>query len=41
MTQHSMKKGLKLFGNAGISAVLKELQQLHNLNGLEPEKEMN
>jgi hypothetical protein len=29
MTQHNMKKGIKLFGDAGINAVLKELQQLH------------
>jgi hypothetical protein len=29
MTQHSMKKGLKVFGAAGTEAVLKELKQLH------------
>jgi hypothetical protein len=29
MTQHSMKKGIKLFGQAGVDAVSKELQQLH------------
>jgi hypothetical protein len=36
MTQHSMKKGLKLFGEAGTAAVLKELKQLHDLKVLEP-----
>lgn len=36
MTQHSMKRGIKVFGNAGIDAVLKELQQLHNCKVLEP-----
>jgi hypothetical protein len=30
MTQHGLKKGLKEFGEAGVEAVLKELQQLHN-----------
>ena len=30
MTQHSMKKGIKLFGDAGVDAVLMELQQLHD-----------
>jgi hypothetical protein len=30
MTQHSMKRGIKLFGEAGIEAVLKELKQLHD-----------
>jgi hypothetical protein len=35
-TQHSMKKGIKLYGNAGIQAVLKELQQLHDRKVLEP-----
>jgi hypothetical protein len=30
MTQHSMKKGLKIFGDAGTTAVLKELKQLHD-----------
>ena len=36
MTQHNMKKGIKLFGDAGIDAVLKELQQLHDRKVLEP-----
>jgi hypothetical protein len=30
MTQFSMNRGIKEFGDAGIEAVLKELQQLHN-----------
>jgi hypothetical protein len=30
MTQHSIKKGIKLFGQAGVDAVSKELQQLHD-----------
>jgi hypothetical protein len=36
LTQHSMKKGIKEFGDAGVDAVLKELQQLHDRNVLEP-----
>jgi hypothetical protein len=36
MTQHSMKRGLKEFGDAGVEAVLKELQQLHDRKVLEP-----
>ena len=36
MTQHSMKKGLEVFGDAGIEAVLKELVQLHDRKVLEP-----
>ena len=36
MTQHSMKQGIKLFGDAGIEAVLKELKQLHDRKVLEP-----
>ena len=36
MTQHLLKKGIKAFGNAGIEAVLKELQQLHDRKVLEP-----
>jgi hypothetical protein len=35
MTQHSMKKGIKLFGEAGIEAVLKGLKQLHDCKVLE------
>jgi hypothetical protein len=30
MTQYSVKKGLKVFGEAGVEAVLQELQQLHD-----------
>jgi hypothetical protein len=36
MTQHSMKKGLKIFGEAGTAAVLQELKQLHDRKVLEP-----
>ena len=36
MTQHSMKKGIKVFGEAGIEAVLQELKQLHDRKVLEP-----
>jgi hypothetical protein len=36
MTQHSLKRGIKVFGNAGVEAVLKELQQLHDRKVLEP-----
>jgi hypothetical protein len=36
MTQHSMKKGIKLFGQAGVDAVSKELQQLYDHKVLEP-----
>jgi hypothetical protein len=36
MTQHSVKKGLKQFGEAGVKAELKELQQLHDRKVMEP-----
>ena len=36
MTQHNMKTGLKLFGEAGTDAVIKELRQLHEREALEP-----
>ena len=37
MTQHSsMKKGIKLFGQVGVDAVLKELKQLHDRKVLKP-----
>jgi hypothetical protein len=36
LTQHSVKKGLKKFGDAGVNAVLKELQQLHDRQVLDP-----
>jgi hypothetical protein len=35
-TQHSVKKGLKLFGDAGAAAVIKELNQLHTLKVITP-----
>jgi hypothetical protein len=38
MTQHGLKKGLKEFGEAGVEAVLKELQQLHNQQVIEAVK---
>jgi hypothetical protein len=31
MTQHSVKKGLRLFGDAGKEAVFSEMQQLHEM----------
>jgi hypothetical protein len=37
MTQMSMKKGIKEFGEAGVDAVLAELQQLHDRKVLEPQ----
>ena len=36
MTQYSMKKGIEIFGDAGIEAILKELHQLHDRGVLEP-----
>ena len=36
MTQMSMKRGIKEFGDAGVDAVLSELKQLHDRNVLEP-----
>ena len=38
LSQHSMKKGIKLYGDAGVEAVLKELQQLHDRKVLEPKE---
>jgi hypothetical protein len=38
MTQHSMKKGIEMFGKAGIDVVLAELKQLHDRKVLEPRK---
>jgi hypothetical protein len=35
-TQHSVNKGLKFFGDAGVAAVSKELQQLHDLKVIIP-----
>ena len=36
MTQHSVRKGLRIFGEAGVDAVLKELMQLYDREVLEP-----
>ena len=36
MLQHSVKKCLKVFGEAGTQAVLNELQQLHDRKVMEP-----
>jgi Reverse transcriptase (RNA-dependent DNA polymerase) len=36
MTQYSVKKGLKVFGEAGVEAVLLELQQLHDRKVIRP-----
>jgi hypothetical protein len=38
MTQHSIKKGLQIFGEAGADAVVSEMQQLHNRSVIEPKK---
>ena len=35
-TQYSVKKGLQIFGQAGNNAIIKELQQLHNLKVITP-----
>eukprot|EP00978_Attheya_sp_CCMP212_P002446 scaffold4998_cov27-Attheya_sp.AAC.1 len=39
MTQHSMKKGIKVFGQAGVDVVLSELKQLHDRKVLEPKSD--
>jgi hypothetical protein len=36
MTQHSIKKGLKIFGEAGADAVVDEMQQLHDRGVIKP-----
>jgi hypothetical protein len=36
MTQHTIKRGLKLFGKAGTHAVLQELKQLHDRKVVQP-----
>jgi hypothetical protein len=36
MTQHGIKRGLKVFGEAGTHAVLQELKQLHDRKVVEP-----
>jgi hypothetical protein len=38
MAQHSIKKGLKIFGEAGADAVVSEMQQLHDRSVIEPKK---
>jgi hypothetical protein len=38
MTQHSIKRWLKVFGKAGTHAVLQELKQLHDRKLVEPPK---
>jgi hypothetical protein len=36
LTQYSVKKGLKIFGEPGAEAVVKEMQQLHDREVMEP-----
>ena len=36
LTQYHVSKGLKVFGDEGVQAVLKELRQLHNYMVMEP-----
>jgi hypothetical protein len=36
LTQYSVKRGLKEFGEAGANAVVKELQQLHDRGVMTP-----
>jgi hypothetical protein len=36
MTQHSVRQGIKLFGEQGVDAVMKELVQLHERGVVEP-----
>ena len=38
MTQHSMKQGLKIYGEKGVDSVLNELKQLHDRKVVEPKK---
>jgi len=38
MTQHSVNKGLKVFGESGSEAVVAEMQQLHDRDVIEPKK---
>jgi hypothetical protein len=38
MTQYSVKKGLRLFGEAGKEAAYSEMQQLHEMGVVEPKK---
>ena len=36
MTQYSVKKGLQVFGEAGVEAVMKQLRQVHDRQVIEP-----
>jgi hypothetical protein len=36
MTQYSVKKGLKIFGEAGAEAIVKEMKQLHDRSVIQP-----
>jgi hypothetical protein len=36
MTQYTINKGLKVFGEAGTEAVLSELKQLHDRKAVKP-----
>jgi hypothetical protein len=38
MTQHSLKKGLQLYGEEAVQAVLKELKQVHDRKVMTPKK---
>jgi hypothetical protein len=38
MSQHSVKKGLKIFGKAGTDDVLSEMKKLHDHQVLEPKQ---
>jgi hypothetical protein len=38
MTQHSLKQGLKLYGDGAIKAVLKELKQVHDRKVMTPKR---
>ena len=41
ITQMGAKKGLKLFGQAGVNAAQKELQQLHYMEVMKPKHSHN
>jgi hypothetical protein len=36
MAQHSVKKGLQIFGDYGVQAVMSKLKQLHNREVMDP-----
>jgi hypothetical protein len=38
MTQYSVKQGLRIYGEAGKEAVYPEMQQLHEMEVVEPKK---